>query len=450
MERNGARNIICLQKDNMKLEKNTVYKILKLFIISLPFVSFGLTIGEETPRTFCLSFLIILVLGVLIFVKGRGLILDATAKTFLIFVVIVLIFVYYRVYIVAGLDKSSHEYVKYFTQPVMLFFVVIQFLVLRSVLRDLDKRVIHKLIWFFIIVSFYVAVYSIYQFLALHYDLPFTDILRTSKSYRAITSELMKSGGWLSLPRACAFMPEPSFWGTYLLLPIGLMLPFVFGSKNNKIRCMFFIFLIAILLSFSRTAFMGLLFIGAIFVFYRMKYRSEMVKIINMCIIISVVAFILIVLFAPMEKWFFQRTITLGDWSALARIETQIQSFQLFLEHPVIGIGWGGTPYFLEGIHITTYNFYLQILLETGIIGFFVFMFFLYQVWNKLKIFESKIQSSEDKDMKNLAVGFKLSFLAILINWLNHTAYNLSYIWFIIALLTVLPNIYRNTEGNKK
>ena len=67
------------------------------------------------------------------------------------------------------------------------------------------------------------------------------------------------------------------------------------------------------------------------------------------------------------------------DSSSLTRISMWTYAWQTFLEHPIIGIGWFGIRYSSLASSIvdaTTgcHNIYLELLAETGIIGFSVFV----------------------------------------------------------------------------
>ena len=65
--------------------------------------------------------------------------------------------------------------------------------------------------------------------------------------------------------------------------------------------------------------------------------------------------------------------ISAGRWT------TYKQSFELFLKHPIKGIGWGNftfmnyNPYLGEAV-LNVHNIYLKLLCETGVIGFFSFV----------------------------------------------------------------------------
>jgi hypothetical protein len=56
------------------------------------------------------------------------------------------------------------------------------------------------------------------------------------------------------------------------------------------------------------------------------------------------------------------------------------------------------------------------------------------------------IKTNANKTIKNIALGLKLSFISIMLIWFTNPAYNFSYTWFILAIIAVLPVIYKNSK----
>lgn len=116
-------------------------------------------------------------------------------------------------------------------------------------------------------------------------------------------------------------------------------------------------------------------------------------------------------------------------------------AFQAFLQHPFAGVGFGGWPmsHGLEDISLHPHNIFLEILSETGLIGFVLFIAFLYLVVRNLKlpfIFStpertslalltifSFINAQKTGDLHdNLLLFFTLSLWVGLKNWKNDHA----------------------------
>lgn len=453
----------------MNYDRTLMFKILQVFIISLPFISFGIDVGGDTVSV---AFLSLFTLALLIIIEKQEIPIDRISVTLLVFFAVLIFSVFHSSLYLNELGPGVRmariipqiknfklfTYIKELKQLIMFFIMIIHFLVLCTVLRKCSSSSINKLIWFFINISFLVSLYSIYQFFGIQFKWPFIDILRNSQSY--MPTPIDAASNWVHVPRACAFMAEPAFWGSFLLIPISLILPFVFRTMNKKTCFFLFIFLVAEFLSFSRTSWIGLMIIFIYFMLRRVEYKVKMVKIVKLFLIISPVIIVLFIFTMPYKNVFIDQLSPgkLQDFSAKIRFQVQTICFLTFLKYPILGIGWGNTEFVLLHLtdihtwrhHAVTNNWYLQLLLETGVVGFSVFMIFLYQLWNRLKTFEKKIRlSATDKNIQDIILGLKLSFIAILVIWFNLVSYNFSYTWFILSLIAVLPDVYKNTEALK-
>jgi O-antigen ligase len=277
-------------------------------------------------------------------------------------------------------------------------------------------------------------------------DWPFIDILRTKCGYSIIPKEA--AYGWVNwaglskLPRVWAITPEPSFWGSFLLIPISMIFPLTSRNKRWKIYMMFYI--LVLIITFSRSAWFGLVIIVLYNMYDLLKKRKWIIPVNNLVKIISAIIIASGICVYVTIRWHavIEAIILMKDWSSMERLNTQVDGIMLFIRHPLIGIGWGNTPFYLK--NTVTYNFYLQLLLEVGIVGFLVFGVFLLQIWKKLDSFSSKLDFSDQRDFETskLITGLKTSFFAILIIWLNLPAYNFSYFWFVFAMMITLPKIY--------
>lgn len=417
--------------------------LMKLFIISLPFIAFGINAGSDTIT---LSFVLIFVLTAFYLLNKLSIPLPADDVTVLFYIFLIFAaftsyhsIMTYRFYDTLLGDTPEAKDLK---QIIMLLFMLVHFIVLRLILRKFNMSQVQNLIWFFIYVSLAVSVYSLYQFIALKYELPFGDILRNTKSYSmALASE---KSSWLStgMVRTRAFMPESSFWGAYLLVPISLLLPFAFSRRNLRTSLMLFIFLLAMFLSFSRTGWLALAILIVLFLYQKLVQDKMLYRVINIVLYTSLFILLLTNFILPN---LIETISSFADYSATVRFSTQKISFLTFLKYPLLGVGWANTGFFISDI--STYNFYLQLLLETGIIGFLIFTVFLYKIFRKLSRVEKALLAEAGATAEiDTVFGIKLAYLSILIVWFNSAAYNCSYIWFFIALSAALPNVMNNSH----
>jgi O-antigen ligase len=138
------------------------------------------------------------------------------------------------------------------------------------------------------------------------------------------------------------------------------------------------------------------------------------------------------------------------DLSALGRTASQQTAWQIFFDHPALGIGFGSTEFFVQRYNDTfasvstfnlapVYNFYLLVLVSTGIIGFALFLCFLLTMVRRLTI-AFGIPGQHDT-ARHLRLGVALGYVSCIGSWLNTPGYNFTFIWFALALVSVLPTI---------
>ncbi|OGS03927.1 MAG: hypothetical protein A2251_05170 [Elusimicrobia bacterium RIFOXYA2_FULL_47_53] len=432
----------------MKTKSGIQYIFLQLFIITLPFIATAIPLPGETLTV---SYFFIFILAFLIFINKSSLPVTFDNKTFtlLAFILVAAASTLFRLMhansatLVSG--RGEMLYIKNVKQIISFGIMLLHFIVLRHIFARMKINSLQKIMGLFTSATFIIALYSFYQFFALINNWPYTDILRNNTHYSIVVPEAAR--GWIGtigipLRRTWAFMPEPSFWGTYLLIAIGLLFPFAYNSKNIKNRVVFITLIIALIISFSRSAWAGLMLLSLYFFYVQLRKLRFKLKIPLLLFAALAAALIFGSVYFSKRFDILINAVTFSDWSSSERFGTFGKAFEVFFEHPIIGIGWGNTPFFLKSE--VTYNFYVQILLETGIIGFILFILFLTQIYRSLNSFIDKVK--DDEEASKLAFGLKMSFLALLIIWINIPTYNFSYIWFILSLIVALPASYNNSK----
>jgi len=183
--------------------------------------------------------------------------------------------------------------------------------------------------------------------------------------------------------RAIAFFPDPHMFSFYLemLLPFGILLYFSENKSTKKI--LFFIIslliLLAIILTFSRGSYLGLIFgiVAALLIF-----KNKLRRILQLIIIIGLTAIIISVIIP--ENPIIQRfssILNFSEGSNLGRIENWKQSWQVISENPWLGVGLGNYPLAIKPSTtyrepIYSHNLYFDIASESGLInlGFWILL----------------------------------------------------------------------------
>jgi len=146
-----------------------------------------------------------------------------------------------------------------------------------------------------------------------------------------------------------------------------------------------------------------------------------------------------------------------------SRFGMQYAALQVFLEHPIIGVGYGQQTYYSRFHYPAwavknnyefkeayknpavkafppSYNMYTRILSELGLVGISIFIFLIYFSIKKIK-FLIKNKSGEKQV---LAIILLVGLSGLFINLLQIDTFRLYGLWLYLAILTVLTNKQEN------
>lgn len=166
---------------------------------------------------------------------------------------------------------------------------------------------------------------------------------------------------------------------------LSLIGAFLFSrTKKNKKRYAILIILalVATLLTSKRahTLFLAVTFIIVYFLAnWKENAFKTMLKIVSI-VIVAYFAIIFIVNYIPALSTVFSRFLTIGqDDQTLTRFVMWEYAYDMFTTEPIYGIGWGAYRYRFSSLNMyegaaNAHNIYLQLLAETGVIGFALFI----------------------------------------------------------------------------
>jgi O-antigen ligase len=136
------------------------------------------------------------------------------------------------------------------------------------------------------------------------------------------------------------------------------------------------------------------------------------------------------------------------------------QAINMFLDHPVTGVGIGQYIFNLPDYNLSKYgdpnikidnptNLFLEILSEMGIIQLIIFVWFLVEI---MIYFSSTFRIISDKKVKTIFLNLFLSFIVMLFLY-NLTgvtsSFAIRYLFFIIAGLIINLSLNFNKQKNK-
>lgn len=150
----------------------------------------------------------------------------------------------------------------------------------------------------------------------------------------------------------------------------------------------FFVFLFSLMLTFTRSAYIGFLagFLAIVILYLiggRTNWKISVTVILVFLIIISIILFLVINVLLQEFPDLINRIIITDDSNTLAHIESNNKAIETFLRNP-FGIGLGLSGWTVskwqasEGIYIE--SSFLQVLMETGIAGIVI----LIMIWVKI------------------------------------------------------------------
>lgn len=265
----------------------------------------------------------------------------------------------------------------------------------------------------------------------------------------------------MRLRRISSVTFEPPALGTYLLSIAGWMFSYILTEKKALKYLPILIVLFLGFMSGSRAAFFTIIiqFIIAILLLLKSKNTTN-----NLYRILIGLSTILILTVGYFNKPIFDHikkeinSFKLDDsthsLSNKSRFGIQQAMFNVFLENPILGTGYGLQAFESRKKYPTWakknnwefrlkylnqndkrfppgYNMYLRILSETGLIGFLIFGLIILQIflwcYNNLK-----------SDNSTIAFIVLISMIGFSLNWLKMDSFRIYFFWLCLALIWII------------
>ena len=265
----------------------------------------------------------------------------------------------------------------------------------------------------------------------------------------------------MRLRRISSVTFEPPALGTYLLSIAGWMFSYILTEKKALKYLPILIVLFLGFMSGSRAAFFTIIiqFIIAIFLLLKSKNATN-----NLYRILIWFSTIFILTIGYVNKPIFDyinkeiNSFKLDDsthsLSNKSRFGIQQAMFNVFLENPILGTGYGlqafesrkkypawakknNWEFRLKYLNQNDkrfppgYNMYLRIISETGLIGFLIFGLIILQIflwcYNNLK-----------SDNSTIAFIVLISMIGFSLNWLKMDSFRIYFFWLCLALIWII------------
>lgn len=242
--------------------------------------------------------------------------------------------------------------------------------------------------------------------------------------------------------RPYATFPHPNVLAGFLLCVMILSLGFfrIYKNYGNKLIIIFSLFFgtIALVLTMSRIAVILWMFISLVFLFkqklFNVKYK-----------ILSAFILILLLSFSPFANRLFSTNF--NEESSVQRQELISLSFKIFNQNSIFGVGLGNflpslpsvqksfpTTFYLQPVH----NIFILVLIETGVVGFIFFIWFLIETYKHLLI-----------NLKTHAVFFMCLTAILILGLFDHYFLTLQQGRLLLSMVLGLCWVSLSTELRK-
>jgi O-antigen ligase len=244
---------------------------------------------------------------------------------------------------------------------------------------------------------------------------------------------------------------EPSIFAQSLLIAIALYLPFIFASPKLfgtwQDRVWFAVMFLVLCLTTSSTAYLGIpLTVLLVFALLcaRKIFTPKHVVILSLIFVVTFAAIVLLYASLPIVQQVLDTALFSKSegGSALERLMTISNSYEMFLQYPVLGIGWAS---------IASHDLIVNILANAGLVGLLTFSIAIYAIFRILyRSIKSRDRSLGVDGLMRMdfalyvAMGITLATSAIS-GFLNY----FSFFWFVLGLAIAVSNEQGFSSGEK-
>jgi O-antigen ligase len=146
-----------------------------------------------------------------------------------------------------------------------------------------------------------------------------------------------------------------------------------------------------------------------------------------------------------------------NNMSFAERLVFWASGWEVFNDHPVLGVGLGNAGYyfpakmptfgwslvevrtdiFLETTLPNTKSIWARLLSETGLLGFTCWLVWLYMLWQSTRY----LRTSQDKMLRSIGLAGMLALIALLVEGFSIDSFALPYIWVIMGIVSAASSV---------
>ena len=321
-----------------------------------------------------------------------------------------------------------------------------------------DSETFKRTIWVLLIIGIFLGGISVYQYATDDFSNPFGGFGQTDlKNIVAKQKDYRVSGP----------VGDPNYYAQIMLVLIPLGFERFWNDKNKFRKGVALLSLVlslsAVILTFSRGAFVALLIMGLLLIIY---FRLNITRI--LFILLMTVFFLQ---FVPENYAARMGTLSFlvpgsgtdprTEVSYRGRISEVLVGLQMFLDNPVLGVGYNNYNInYLDysrrlGIdprfeYRSAHSLYVEVAAETGILGLLVYAFIIYSIMSKNLQSWRRLKRHNEKELSTMVAVFIIGFIGYLsAAMFIHDAYP-RYFWLLVGIAYSVPNIVENLISSKK
>jgi len=312
---------------------------------------------------------------------------------------------------------------------------LILFMYMAQIMID-SKQAVGAVLWSMALVSIGGAGMGAYQVITGQFHLP----------VKVITA----LGG--NVPRATAMFHNPNIFATFLMSGILPLLAVLLNYRMPLWKRAFFLLAILVgfgglLASFSRSNWLAAM-IGIVVILW----LSRQLRYLFIFSIAGLLGILALKEFVPFAEYIFERFVSIftifeqfgqvGRTSSTARVYLVIASVSMFLDHPLLGIGWRAFPKVFSEYAPPGFPHWSQvnephtvismILGELGIVGFAAIVWFIGRTfWHGM----SSLPQMQDPYLRAVLIGMIANFVAFQASQSFNGDFSNNMFWFFTGML---------------
>jgi hypothetical protein len=282
------------------------------------------------------------------------------------------------------------------------------------------------------------------------------------------SEELFLGESFSGIPRLRGTMCEPLYLGNYLLMVLPIL---VFAWRGRR-----WLWLlpaaggILLLLTWARGAYFGacIAVLVAVILLIRSGHQPSWRQWIMRLVPVTAVVAVAVIAVGGSDSLLlpWQRVLQSfhsGDWSNLTRLYSMQAGWRAFCASPLVGVGWGQFgyhfPLLVDPLGLQSQfawpvvnNFPLQILCETGLVGFAVFM--LATIWLVRRVWSAVSPDTDagrqlGQEGRLRVVALATATAGVWSQLLTFSQYNLPHIWVSVGLLVAALSLTASPGGGQ-